>query len=587
MASTIQLKTGTGSAVPSSLTQGEVAINIDNGLFYYGSGSGNDVKQFDAFTNITASIISSSGVIFADRIAAGSGNSSFAGQLTVEEDIVANRNITGDNETAILGIKQIISNEFVSGSKLISETHITASGNISASGNFTGNKIFGNLIGGRVDGSGIVLGSASDIHVTASGNISASGTNGTHTLGGDLTIGDDLFVTDDIHLGGANNAHKILQRDSDGNLKIGNDSTSQTGAGNTEIEGLNSITASSDAIKIEATDGPLNLVGNVTASGNISASGLVYGSSFVGTAIRNIGGGNGEINFDSLGQINIDPADGKSVLINEGAASNVFFKLHDDNEEPTFTVESQTGNVTASGDISASGDLMGTQLDINGFAGAIKVTGGNTGNLFAISNISTLNLGKLAHLTTTNLVGSLNMSQPDAGHITASGNIRGTMPQIISANMGSVNLSTENFIPLAEGEIEGTNGDHPRVNLIAPFSGSLRRVVMRSNAAFGTSEFTASLHTVRPGGTLSSDKDTVGQCFVDTAAANNGYAVVFDFANSVVGSNVIDGGDRVLIGVESTRTNTQNYFFTSVFTWDYQETTGLQTTSTSTSGGSI
>ena len=244
-------------------------------------------------------------------------------------------------------------------------------------------------------------------------------------------------------------------------------------------------------------------------------------------------------------------------------------------------------NITASGNISASGNLIGTQLDVNGFAGAVKVTGGNTGNLFALNSINTLNLGKLAHLTTTNLVGSLNMSQPDAGHITASGNIRGTMPQIISANMGSVNLSTENFIPLAEGELEGTNGEHPRVNLVAPFSGSLRRVVMRSNAAFGTAEFTASLHTIRPGGTLTSDKDTVGQCFVDTAAANNAYAVVFDFANSVVGSNVIDGGDRVLIGVKTTRTNSQNYYFTSVFTWDYQETTGLQTTSTSTSGGSI
>ena len=41
MASTIQLKTGTGSAVPSSLTQGEVGINIDNGLIYYGSWLGN------------------------------------------------------------------------------------------------------------------------------------------------------------------------------------------------------------------------------------------------------------------------------------------------------------------------------------------------------------------------------------------------------------------------------------------------------------------------------------------------------------------------------------------------------------------
>jgi len=64
MASIIQLKTGTGSAVPTSLTQGEVAINVDNGLFYFGSGSGEVVKSLDTFTNITASNnISASGQI--------------------------------------------------------------------------------------------------------------------------------------------------------------------------------------------------------------------------------------------------------------------------------------------------------------------------------------------------------------------------------------------------------------------------------------------------------------------------------------------------------------------------------------------
>tara|TARA_R110000772_G_scaffold47178_5_gene108017 strand:+ start:574 stop:966 length:393 start_codon:yes stop_codon:yes gene_type:complete len=63
MASIIQLKTGTGSAAPTSLAQGEVAINIDNGLFYFGSGSGEDVKILDSFTHITASgnVIGSTG----------------------------------------------------------------------------------------------------------------------------------------------------------------------------------------------------------------------------------------------------------------------------------------------------------------------------------------------------------------------------------------------------------------------------------------------------------------------------------------------------------------------------------------------
>ena len=39
MASTIQIKRGTGSAVPSGLADGELAINLDDGKFYFGSAS--------------------------------------------------------------------------------------------------------------------------------------------------------------------------------------------------------------------------------------------------------------------------------------------------------------------------------------------------------------------------------------------------------------------------------------------------------------------------------------------------------------------------------------------------------------------
>ena len=60
--STIILRNGTSSAVPSSLTHGEPAINVTTGLLYYGSGSGNIVKTFSNFTHVTASgNISSSG----------------------------------------------------------------------------------------------------------------------------------------------------------------------------------------------------------------------------------------------------------------------------------------------------------------------------------------------------------------------------------------------------------------------------------------------------------------------------------------------------------------------------------------------
>ena len=69
MASTIQLKRGTGSAAPSSLAEGELALNIDNGRLFYGSGSA--VLNSFRFTNFTASgDISSSGTIIADAIKA-------------------------------------------------------------------------------------------------------------------------------------------------------------------------------------------------------------------------------------------------------------------------------------------------------------------------------------------------------------------------------------------------------------------------------------------------------------------------------------------------------------------------------------
>ena len=60
MASTIQIKRGTGSAVPSGLADGELAINLDDGRFYFGSGS-TSVNSF-RFTNLIADnyIVSSS-----------------------------------------------------------------------------------------------------------------------------------------------------------------------------------------------------------------------------------------------------------------------------------------------------------------------------------------------------------------------------------------------------------------------------------------------------------------------------------------------------------------------------------------------
>ncbi len=48
MSSTIIIKnSATSGSVPSSLVQGEFGINVYDGKLYYGSGSGNVVKEFN------------------------------------------------------------------------------------------------------------------------------------------------------------------------------------------------------------------------------------------------------------------------------------------------------------------------------------------------------------------------------------------------------------------------------------------------------------------------------------------------------------------------------------------------------------
>ena len=52
MASTIQIKRGTGSAVPTGLADGELAINLDSGKLFFGSGS-TSINSF-RFENLAA-----------------------------------------------------------------------------------------------------------------------------------------------------------------------------------------------------------------------------------------------------------------------------------------------------------------------------------------------------------------------------------------------------------------------------------------------------------------------------------------------------------------------------------------------------
>jgi hypothetical protein len=89
MATTIKIKNSTTPGnTPSSLEQGEMAINVTDGRLFYGSGSGNDVKEFTGTTIDTGSFATTGSNTFIGNQVV-SGNLDISGSIDVTNIIQA------------------------------------------------------------------------------------------------------------------------------------------------------------------------------------------------------------------------------------------------------------------------------------------------------------------------------------------------------------------------------------------------------------------------------------------------------------------------------------------------------------------
>ena len=78
MSTIITRNSATSGSIPSSLIQGELAINVTNNRLFYGSGSGNVVKEFGVTSSYALNAVSSSFATtasFALAVAGGGGSS--------------------------------------------------------------------------------------------------------------------------------------------------------------------------------------------------------------------------------------------------------------------------------------------------------------------------------------------------------------------------------------------------------------------------------------------------------------------------------------------------------------------------------
>jgi hypothetical protein len=316
MGSTIKLKTGGRGNRPSSLKQGEVAINVDNGLWYYGSGSNDEVKLANTFTNITSSISGSMG-----------GHISASGTVFGNHASIAN--------TVYINSKRFLISEgnhaMPDAGLNVAGGPITASGNISASGNITG------------------------LNGTFSGTVSAGGSN-VVTAG---TIAEEFTgATEENPAGKATEATNVtaVATTDDAAFFVGVlDGASDTQAIETTTK-CKVNPSSGIMITGDTTLGLGLLTSHVTASGNISSSGNIK-ASFLDARTSGTGyklSGAKALFVDSgtiLGRVTTDTIiTGSTIQLGRNAISHV----------------TASGNISASGTIEAS-DFKGAPVIMTHF----------------------------------------------------------------------------------------------------------------------------------------------------------------------------------------------------------------------------
>ena len=369
MASTIIIKNGAGGSTPSSLKQGELAINVDSGSLFYGtSGSSNSVSSSFFFQHVTASGEVSASKVIADTISGGVGQNGLTliGNVTASGIIDASPSkiVLGDLAANIAGRTITLDQTQTTALQFNMQTgaHIVAS-----TDRFEITDTPGNL-SAQLDVKG---------EITASGNISSSGTGSFN----------HFFVSGEI-------------------------------SGSVSASGTGSFTGGVDAM--DATGS----FGYISASTDISASGIVYGSQGrfplrvitdqvqVGTNIVHDGDTTTKIEFaDSGGAIDfLTEGSSRIDLNNQGV------RLGGANSRVTTILDED--NLASDSDTS-----LATQQSIKAYVDANA--GGVSGNTFATDLKVGRDADNLLDFTTDNQV-TFRVSANDGVVMKASGEIEAT-----------------------------------------------------------------------------------------------------------------------------------------------------------------
>lgn len=330
MASTIIIKNGAGGSTPSSLKQGELAINVDSGSLYYGtSGSSNAVSSSFHFGSVTASNLeitstSGNGLILGSNMLVGSTKAiGYGGTSTKISGDDTNLNIEGTTLHLTGSVKAL--------------NNIMTDGAVSASGRLTGTEL-------KIEGNGSTFATITTAGATTVRSLTTSGT-GTTINNGDTTASLGYITASQLHVQGTDEGGGIHLFDNDGNNIA---AFARAGSGVNAHRGRMVLRDNAD-IKAEITStGTSYIMGDFSSSANIEAN--TFTSKTNGTTFFNV---------DLRGNIT-----GSEI----SASGNLYAE--------TLVGNGTTTELAVNGDISSSGELHGNSIAISH----------NGSSVFAVSN---------------------------------------------------------------------------------------------------------------------------------------------------------------------------------------------------------
>ena len=126
------------------------------------------------------------------------------------------------------------------------------------------------------------------------------------------------------------------------------------------------------------------------------------------------------------------------------------------------------------------------------------------------------------------------------------------------------NINTEQFVPLSDGETETTNQLTRRNNFIAPCTGTIYKVFVRSNASLLNGKGVTLTGKLTKYANGSDAKPATGTATVTTGATST--VNTLDFSS--VSNNSFAAGDRLLVSLQAPLNADKNYYVTVLFKLD-------------------